>query len=54
MRFRAAGAREVGIRELRISFDVDDTQWLELSQMLDMVFRDKPYYRRTESDGTDM
>lgn len=48
--FESSGAREVGIRELSISFEVDDAQWRRLSEMLDVVFRDKPYYRRTGAD----
>lgn len=47
--FEPSAVDETGFSELTISFEVDDLQWKELAEMLDTVFRDKPYYQRADS-----
>lgn len=44
--FRGTNADHVGVKELRIQYDLDDPAWLDLATTLDTVFRGKLCYER--------
>jgi hypothetical protein len=37
-------AAEVGVTELRITFEIDDDSWNDLAAKAQTVFRDRPYF----------
>ena len=43
--FGAKGAAEVGLAELRITFQIDEQKWAKLAAAAQTVFRDRAYFK---------